>query len=169
MQNYATANTNQGLISDDAPAFHIFGGWMMYNYATLPRTNAEVIIKSGTYGRIVLGSSSGVSAPTSMYMTTSHNYVGSSMNDMFNITCTVDIKNTTTNYNTYDYDINLSDYYLTTTLNDMDMYKLPDITLEKGEYYILMASGDENLTNSSYIHTNFKISSVFYMILCFFI
>lgn len=71
-------------------------------------------------------------------------------------------------YNYYDWielknnsnqDINLSDYYITTSLNDMEMYKLEDIVLKPGEYYILMASGDENLSNNSYKHTNFKISS----------
>lgn len=55
--------------------------------------------------------------------------------------------------------INLSDYYLTTSLNEINMYKMPEVTLKKGEIYVLMASGDENLTNNSYYHTNFKISS----------
>lgn len=57
-------------------------------------------------------------------------------------------------------DIKLSDYTLTTTTNSLDMYKLPDVTLSPGEYYILMASGDANLSNNSYKHTNFKLSDV---------
>ena len=56
--------------------------------------------------------------------------------------------------------INLSDYYLTTSLNDTDMFNLPDVTLNPGELYIVMASGDTNLSNNSYIHANFKISNV---------
>lgn len=62
--------------------------------------------------------------------------------------------------NNSDKDINLSDYYITTTLNDMEMYKFEDKILKPGEYYILMASGDTNLSNNSYKHANFKISSV---------
>lgn len=54
--------------------------------------------------------------------------------------------------------INLKDYYLTTSDNIKDMYNLPDVTLKKDEYYILMASGDTNLSNNSYKHTNFKVS-----------
>ncbi len=57
-------------------------------------------------------------------------------------------------------DIKLSDYYFTTSLNEMHMYKLPDVTLKKGELYVFMASGDDNLSNNSYYHTNFKLSSV---------
>lgn len=72
-------------------------------------------------------------------------------------------------YNFYDWielknnsnkDINLSDYYLTTTENDIDMYKLPDVTLKPNEYYIVMASGDEKLSNNTYYHANFKLGSV---------
>lgn len=54
--------------------------------------------------------------------------------------------------------INLSNYYITTNINNKTMYKLPDMELRPNEFYILMASGDENLSNSSYKHANFKIS-----------
>ena len=40
------------------------------------------------------------------------------------------------------------------------MFNLPDVELAPGEFYIIMASGDSNLTNNSYIHANFKISDV---------
>ncbi len=56
--------------------------------------------------------------------------------------------------------INLKDYYLTTTLNDDTMYELPDYELKSGSYYIVMASGDSNLSNNSYQHANFKISDI---------
>lgn len=56
--------------------------------------------------------------------------------------------------------INLSDYYLTNSTNSMKKYKLPDIELKSGEIYVLMASGDVNLSNNSYTHINFKISDV---------
>jgi len=57
-------------------------------------------------------------------------------------------------------DINLNDYFLTTNNNLLDMYRLPDKILSPGECYVLMASGDVNLSNNSYKHTNFKISDV---------
>ncbi len=56
--------------------------------------------------------------------------------------------------------INLKDYYLTNSTNSMKKYKLPDVELKSGEYYIFMASGDTNLSNNSYTHINFKISDV---------
>lgn len=62
-------------------------------------------------------------------------------------------------YNNGNSDILLSNYTLTTNMDDMSMYKLPEVTLKPNEYYILMASGDDNLSNSKYNHTNFKLSS----------
>ena len=40
----------------------MFAGWMQYDETSLPRTGAEIVIKSGTYGRILLGGSSGTSS-----------------------------------------------------------------------------------------------------------
>lgn len=57
-------------------------------------------------------------------------------------------------------DIKLGEYYLSTTSDNFSMYNIPDVTLKPGEYYIIMASGDENLSNNSYKHANFKISSI---------
>lgn len=57
-------------------------------------------------------------------------------------------------------DINLNEYTLTTNDNTLDMYRLPDKVLSPGEFYIIMASGDNNLTNSSYNHAGFKISEI---------
>lgn len=61
-------------------------------------------------------------------------------------------------YNNSKETINLKDYYLTTTTNKPKMYKLPDVELKPGSYYVVMASGDTNLSNNSYKHTNFKLS-----------
>lgn len=61
-------------------------------------------------------------------------------------------------YNNSSKDINLSDYYLTTTTNSPTMYNLPDVVIKANSYYILMASGDSALSNNSYEHTNFKLS-----------
>ena len=63
-------------------------------------------------------------------------------------------------YNNSDKDINLSDYSLTTTSNNKSMYQLPNVILKPNTYYVLMASGNTNLSNKKYNHTNFKISDV---------
>lgn len=106
MNNYATANSNQGLLGNNAPAFHIICGWLRYNYAKLPRSNAKILIKSGTYGRIIGGGSPGTTGASNLQQTTSHNFMGSSMEDSFKIDITIDIKNSTTQ-SQYDYDVNL--------------------------------------------------------------
>ena len=107
MQNYANSNTNQGLISGTAPAFHIFAGWLRYDYSTLPRNDAKIVIKSGTYGRIILGGSPGTTGAENLEMYTSHNFIGSSLtNDLYSPEIDIDIKNSTTS-STYAYDINL--------------------------------------------------------------
>ena len=62
-------------------------------------------------------------------------------------------------YNNSDTNINLADYSLTTDVDDKEMYKLPNIILEPNNYYLVMASGDVSLSNNSYIHANFKLSS----------
>lgn len=106
MNNYATANPNQGLLGNNAPAFHIICGWLRYNYAKLPRNNAKVIIKSGTYGRIIGGGSPGTTGASNLQQYTSHNFMGSSMEDSFKLDVTIDIKDSTTQ-SQYDYDVNL--------------------------------------------------------------
>ena len=61
-------------------------------------------------------------------------------------------------YNNSDKTINLSDYSITTNVDNTGMYKLEDKELKPGEYYILMASGNVKYSNSKYKHANFKIS-----------
>ena len=56
--------------------------------------------------------------------------------------------------------IDLKDYYLTNSTNTLEKSKLPNVKLKPGDTYVLMASGDSNLTNNSYTHINFKISDV---------
>ncbi len=62
-------------------------------------------------------------------------------------------------YNNSDSSINLSDYYLSTSDDSLMAYQLPDVTLQPGEYYVIMCSGDSNLSNQSYKHAGFKIGS----------
>ncbi len=107
MTNYATSNPNQGLISGNAPAFHIFAGWLQYDETRLPRTDAKIMIKSGTYGRILLGGSSGNSDVSSITKYNSHNFMGTSLtDDLYKSEITIDIQNSTTSSN-YAYDVNL--------------------------------------------------------------
>lgn len=60
--------------------------------------------------------------------------------------------------NNSNHEINLKNYNLSS--KDTKMFNLPDKTLKSGEYYIVMLSGDSNLTNDSYIHANFKLSKI---------
>ena len=61
-------------------------------------------------------------------------------------------------YNNSTSDIDLKDYYLSDSDNDINKYNLPDIVLKANEYIVFMCSGNEKLTNTNYFHTNFKIS-----------
>ena len=63
-------------------------------------------------------------------------------------------------YNNSDSDINLNDYYLTTNTDNMKKFNLPKVTLKKNDYYIIMASGDVDLTTTKYKHANFKLGDV---------
>lgn len=60
-------------------------------------------------------------------------------------------------YNNSNQDINLKDYYLSDSDGDVTKYNLPDIVLKANEYVVFMCSGNTNLTNTDYYHTNFKI------------
>ena len=62
-------------------------------------------------------------------------------------------------YNNSENSINLSSYSLTTDYDDKKMYNIPNITLSPHEYVVLFASGDTSLSNGTYNHTNFKLSS----------
>lgn len=104
MNNYADSNKNQGLLGQNAPAFHLICGWCQYNYTTLPRNNPKILINSGTYARIIGGGSPGTASGQGQE--NSHDFTGSSKQDSFNIEITIDIKNSTTS-SEYDYDINL--------------------------------------------------------------
>ncbi len=56
--------------------------------------------------------------------------------------------------------IHLNEYTLTTTQSTPGAYALPKVDLNSGEYYLLMASGDVNLSTTTYKHTNFKLGEV---------
>ncbi|MCI9233677.1 MAG: hypothetical protein HFH08_03645 [Bacilli bacterium] len=55
-------------------------------------------------------------------------------------------------------EIHLKDFYLSTNDSRLTEWQLPDVTLKPGEFYVVMASGDINLSNKSYYHANFKLS-----------
>ena len=54
--------------------------------------------------------------------------------------------------------INLGDYYISSSDNDFKQFKLPEVTLQPGGFYVLIASGNDKYTNKNYTHTNFKIA-----------
>ena len=54
--------------------------------------------------------------------------------------------------------VNLSEYCLGKNDDNLQLYQLPDVELARGDYIVIMASGDTRLTNNSYYHANFKIS-----------
>lgn len=56
--------------------------------------------------------------------------------------------------------INLSSYTVTTSMNDPQRFRLPDLNLLPGQYFVLIASGEPNLSTQTYIHSNFKVSDV---------
>lgn len=53
--------------------------------------------------------------------------------------------------------INLSQYSVGKNANGANTFTLPDVELASGEYYIIMCSGNVNLSNQSYKHTDFKL------------
>ncbi|MGB4985709.1 MAG: CotH kinase family protein [Erysipelotrichaceae bacterium] len=57
-------------------------------------------------------------------------------------------------------DINIKDYYLSNTDNELNKYQLPDITLKAKGSYVILASGNTTFSNSKYQHANFKIGDV---------
>lgn len=58
-----------------------------------------------------------------------------------------------------DHEILLSEYCLSDSLNNVNKYQLPEVTLQPNEYYVIMASGKTALTNKSYYHANFGLAS----------
>ena len=104
MENYSSANTNQGLITGSAPAFHVLGGYLQYNRTKLPRNNGKVVIKSGAYGRVLGGGGSGTSSGAGQ--TTSHDFTGSNLtDDIYTASILIDIQESTKG--NYTYDVNL--------------------------------------------------------------
>ena len=102
MSNYAQSNTNQGLITQNAPAFHVLGGYLQYNRTTLPRNNGTVTINSGAYARVLGGGGSGTS--DGVGQSTSHDFTGTN-GQHYVATINIDIQNSTKG--NYDFDINL--------------------------------------------------------------
>lgn len=60
-------------------------------------------------------------------------------------------------YNNSDEAIHLKDYTLATDSKGQ-RYSLPDVVIQPKAYYVVMASGDVNLSNQNYTHLDFKIS-----------
>lgn len=122
MTNYSMIDTSDlGQIKGvNSPKFSMFCGFHNYNYSTIPTNSktSNVLIKSGTYGRIIAGGRNN-SAGASV-MTTSHNIFGS-INDYFTANITIDYYNQATGKTP---DVNLlvagstdSNIYINSTIN----------------------------------------------------
>ena len=61
-------------------------------------------------------------------------------------------------YNDDDKDINLEGFYLTDKEDLITKYTFPSVTIKKGEYLVIYASGLNGLINDE-VHTNFKLNS----------
>jgi len=64
-------------------------------------------------------------------------------------------------YNNGNSTINLNDYYLSDDLTDPLSFRMPDVNLKAGEYYLVYASGDiaRNQDVKDSVHVDFKLSS----------
>ena len=60
-------------------------------------------------------------------------------------------------YNGYDYDVNLSGYYLSDDNFNTKKWKFPNVTIKSHEYLIVYASGLDKYDTE--LHTNFKLDS----------
>ncbi len=60
--------------------------------------------------------------------------------------------------NNSDQPVRLSDYFLSNDRDYLNLYQLPDVQLGAGEYYVIMCSGNSDLSNQSYQHASFKLS-----------
>lgn len=138
------------------------------NYENLPngyalQYNDGIFTKSGVLTGGFVNDATGAEEFAKKYET---NKSGLIINEVMNSNYEYLVQNSGNYYdwielkNNSDNDINLKDYYLTTTLNNTSLYQMPDVVLKPNEYYIVMASGDINLSNTTYQHCNFKLSSV---------
>lgn len=62
-------------------------------------------------------------------------------------------------HNVSDSTINLSDYSITDDSDDHQMYVLPERTLAPGESIVIILSGDESLSTSTYAHAGFSLNA----------
>ena len=60
-------------------------------------------------------------------------------------------------YNGYDYDINLSDYYLSDDSLNLRKWQFPNVVIKANDYYLVYASGLDKY-EEDIVHTNFKLS-----------
>lgn len=64
-------------------------------------------------------------------------------------------------YNAYNYDLNLSGYYLSDSEYETKKWTFPNITIKSNSYLLVYASGKERYDlENNIVHTNFKLSSL---------
>lgn len=62
-------------------------------------------------------------------------------------------------YNNGDVEVQLSNYYLSDDITELNQWQFPDYLLQVGEFVQIWASNNNEVTPNGEIHTNFKISS----------
>jgi len=63
-------------------------------------------------------------------------------------------------------EIKLSEYTITTDIDNKSMFALPDKTLKAGEYFVIIASGNTALSDDNFYHANFKVTAKEGLYLC---
>lgn len=64
-------------------------------------------------------------------------------------------------WNNSDVAVNLSDYYFSDSKNELQRYKLPDVTLEAGGYYTFLCSGTAKLDGTAHVSISSEGEKIF--------
>ena len=59
-------------------------------------------------------------------------------------------------YNNHDYDIDLTGFYLSNKLDNVNKYKFPNVTIKANDYLVIYASGNDYYKDNE-LHTNFTL------------
>lgn len=62
-------------------------------------------------------------------------------------------------YNNYDYDFDLSNYFLSDDQDELEQWQFPEITIPAQTFMLIWADNNDEIDPQGYLHTNFKIGS----------
>lgn len=149
MTNYASMdNAEYGHIKGlNTPQFNMFSGFHNYRYARIPEDSREctVIIKSGTYGRVITGGRNNSKAET--VLETSHNIFGG-VDDYFTSHFIIDFANPSTSQTP---DINL----LVAGATDGNIFVNATVDIESGKVARILGG---NIGSNSIILEGYPIN-----------